>query len=41
MAASEKATRSTTNVWLVGHIVSTMDGPSQQVVLPYVEFFMK
>ena len=29
MAALEKATRSTTNVWLVGHILSTIDGPSQ------------
>ena len=29
MAASEKATHSTTNVWLVGHILSTIDGPSQ------------
>ena len=29
MAASEKATHSTTNVWLIGHILSTIDGPSQ------------
>ena len=42
MAASE-ATRLTTNVWLVGHILSTIDGPSQLPTsgLSYVEFFMK
>ena len=27
--AAAKATRSTTHVWLIGHILSTIDGPSQ------------